>query len=42
MAMETMALHGFELVRPPRMILAGLRVPLDLCIEIEAVVVTPA
>ena len=42
MAMENMALHGFELVRPPRMIPAGVRVPLDLFIEIEAMVVTPA
>ena len=42
MAIENMALHGFELVRPPRMIPAGVRVPLDLFIAIEGMVVIPA
>ena len=42
MAMENMTLHDFELVRPTRIFSSGVRVSLDLFIEIEAMVVTPA
>jgi hypothetical protein len=42
MAMENMTLHGFELVKPTRIFPSGVRVPSDLFIEIEAMVVTPA
>ena len=40
--MENMTLHGFELVRPTRIFPSGVRVSLDLFIDIEAMVVTPA
>jgi hypothetical protein len=34
--------YGCKLVRPTRISSSGVRVPLDLLIEIEAMVVTPA
>ena len=37
-----MMLHGFKLVRPTKISSSGVRVPLDVFIEIEAMVVTPA
>jgi hypothetical protein len=40
--MGSTMLYGCKLVRPTRIISSGVRVPLDLLIEIEAVVVTPA
>ena len=42
MAMEATRLQGFKLVRPTRLFAAGMRVPLDLLSEIEAMVVIPA
>jgi hypothetical protein len=41
-AMESMMLHGCELVRPTRMVSSGVRVSLDLGIEIVATVVAAA
>lgn len=41
-AMARMMLHGFKLVRPTKISSSGVRVPLDVFIEIEAMVVTPA
>jgi len=41
-AMAGMMLHGFKLVRPTKISSSGVRVPLDVFIEIEAMVVTPA
>jgi hypothetical protein len=40
--MEAMMQLGFDLVRPTRIFAAGVRVPLDLETEIEAMVVIPA
>jgi hypothetical protein len=37
-----MMLYGFELVRPTRTVSSGVRVSLDLGIEIVATVVVPA
>ena len=41
-AVEATRLQGFRLVRPTRLFAAGMRVPLDLLSEIEAMVVIPA
>ena len=40
--MGSTMLYGCKLVRPTRISSSGVRVPLDLLIEIEAIVVTPA
>jgi hypothetical protein len=40
--MENIMLHGCKLASPTRISSSGVRVPLDLLIEIEAMVVTPA
>ena len=42
MAMEKMALQGFELARLTKIIPVGLRVPEALFIAIEAIVMIPA
>ncbi len=41
-AMARMMLHGFKLVRPTKVSSSGVRMPLDVSIEIEAMVVTSA
>jgi len=40
--MENTRLHDFKLVRPARTFSVGMKKALDLLIEIEAMVVTPA